>query len=95
MTSATITGSAPATLIDPKGTAPAAVFDLPVRAGSSVGLSQQSGLFLQIQCAKAALTAGTDVPMTFVFSNGATITADVPIGHFPDPASTTPPVAAC
>jgi copper(I)-binding protein len=95
LTSATITGGTPAALIDPKATAPAAVFDLPVPAGSSVALSQGSGLFLRIQCAKLALTAGTNVPMTFVFSNGATIAIDVPIGRFPDPATTTPPVTAC
>ncbi len=96
LTAAAITGGAPATLVEPGSTAaPVATFDLSIKAGSNIGLRQQSGAFLQIQCAKQALAAGIDVPMTFTFSNGATVTADVPIGHFPDPASSAPPVASC
>jgi hypothetical protein len=96
LTGATITGGAPAALIDPSSTAaPATTFDVSIKAGSSIGLSQQSGTFLHVQCAKQALGAGTDVPMTFAFSNGATITADVPIGRFPDAGSSAAPLATC
>jgi hypothetical protein len=99
---ASVTGGGTAALIDPHSTAtaPATNYALPIGAGTSIPLTRQSGQFLQVRCAARALTAGTDVPMTFVFSNGASITADVPIGRFPsqNPSPGTSPdpnVAAC
>ena len=86
LTGATITGGQPASLIDAASTAtaPAKTFDLPIGASASIGLNQQAGHFLQVQCAARALVPGTNLPMTFTFSNGASIAADVPIGRFPD-----------
>lgn len=94
LTGAGVTGGAPASLIDVKATAsaPATSFSLPIGASAKIQLTQQSGQFLQVTCAARALTTGSAIPMTFTFSNGATIATTVPIGHLADqsPTNATP-----
>jgi hypothetical protein len=79
------------------GSAPVAT-DAPltvaIPGGARVELSQTTGQFLLIRCSPVALTGGMSVPMTFAFSNGATISTAVPVGLVVSVAATTPAATA-
>jgi hypothetical protein len=101
LTGAAVTGGMPASLIDAKSTAtvPVTAFDLPIGADASIALNQQSGRFLQLRCTGGTLRAGTGIPMTFTFSNGASIAVNVPIGQSiaasAGPSASGAPAATC
>jgi copper(I)-binding protein len=99
LVSASVSGSVPVLLVgqgavDPASTAPpsTATFDVIVGPAGSIPLSQAAGRWLQIGCVSTNLKSGTAVEVTFTFSNGATITANVPVGP-QVPAAPAEPVA--
>lgn len=87
LVSASASGSVPVLLVgqgsvDPASTAPpsSATFDVVVGPAGNIPLSQAAGRWLQIGCVSTNLKSGTAVQVTFTFSNGATITTNVPVG---------------
>ena len=99
LVSASASGSVPVLLVgqgsvDPGSTAPpsSATFDVIVGPAGNIPLSQAAGRWLQIGCVSSNLKPGSAVEVTFTFSNGATITTNVPVG--PQlPAAPADPVA--
>ena len=99
LVSASASGSVPVLLVgqgpvDPASTAPpsSATFDVIVGPAGNIPLSQAAGRWLQIGCVSSNLKPGSAVEVTFTFSNGATITTNVPVG--PQlPAAPADPVA--
>jgi copper(I)-binding protein len=99
LVSASASGSVPVVLVgqgpaDPASTAPpsSATFDVIVGPSSNTPLSQSTGRWLQIGCLSTNLKSGSTVEVSFTFSNGATITTNVPVG--PQlPAAPAEPVA--
>ena len=87
LTGASASGSVPVVLVG-QGPAEAGssvpptsvTFDVTVAPSGSIPLSQATGRWLQIGCVSTNLKAGTAVEVTFTFSNGATITTNVPVG---------------
>jgi hypothetical protein len=87
LVSASASGSVPVLLVgqgsvDPASTAPpsSATFDVVVGPAGNIPLSQAAGRWLQIGCVSTNLKSGTAVQVTFTFSNGASITTNVPVG---------------
>ena len=99
LVSAAASGAVPVVLVgqgsvDPASTVPptTATFDVVVGPSGNIPLSQAAGRYLQIGCVSTNLKSGTAVEVTFTFSNGATITTNVPVG--PQlPAAPAEPVA--
>ena len=61
-------------------TATATVFSITVPASGNVTLDTTAGRYLRIACLTTELPAGSLLPITFTFSNKATIRTQVPVG---------------
>lgn len=57
-----------------------AAFDVVIPGGGNIPLGQGYGRYLQLTCVSAELPTGAFVAVTFEFSNGATVSANVPVG---------------
>jgi len=87
LVSAAASGSVPVVLVgqgsvDPASTVPptSATFDVVVGPSGNIPLSREAGRYLQIGCVSTNVKPGAAVEVTFTFSNGATITTNVPVG---------------
>jgi hypothetical protein len=61
---------------------PTPTFDVVVPGDANIALNPQAGRYLQVACLPVAAPVGSSLSMTFRFSNGATITTDVPVGAY-------------
>jgi hypothetical protein len=59
---------------------PSTRFAVPVPGGGHIALSAGASRYLEIRCLPHDLRSGDALTVTFVFSNSARITADVPVG---------------